>query len=212
MERIVLVGSGGCMRELFWQIMEANKVVQRWSVDGYIDIVEDLNFDGIYPCTYLGDDDYLLGLKIRTNVVICIGDPEKRRIVAERYKTNENLIFPIIDLTNGGVSPDTTLGEGCILSRGSVVSANVTLGKFVFLNLNTTVCHDGVVEDYVTFSPGTTLAGNVEVGEETFFGIHASVIPGQTIGKQVVVGAGAVVTHDIRNNTVVVGVPAREVG
>jgi sugar O-acyltransferase (sialic acid O-acetyltransferase NeuD family) len=212
MERIVLVGSGGCMRELFWQIMEANKIVQRWTVDGYIDIVEDLNFDGIYPCTYLGDDAYLLGLKIRTNVVICVGDPQKRRKIAERYKENPNLIFPVIDLTCGGVSPDATIEEGCILSRGAVVSANVTLGKFVFLNLNATVCHDGVVADYVTFSPGTTLAGNVEVGEETFFGIHASVIPGQTIGSQVVVGAGAVVTHDIPDHMVVVGVPAREVG
>ena len=44
MERITLVGSGGCMRELFWQIMEANKIQQRWVVYGYVEMVENLNY------------------------------------------------------------------------------------------------------------------------------------------------------------------------
>ena len=212
MERITLVGSGGCMRELFWQIMEANKIQQRWVVDGYVDLVEDLNFDGIYPCKYLGDVDYLLKKIIPTNVAICVGDPNKRMEIARKYEKNPNLLFPIIDLTNGGISPDATIGKGCILSKGSVASANVTLGDFVFLNINATVCHDGTIEDFVTISPGATLAGNVSVGERTFFGVNASVIPGQTIGASVTVGAGAVVISDIKDGVVVAGVPAREVG
>ena len=92
MERITLVGSGGCMRELFWQIMEANKIQQRWVVDGYVDLVEDLNFDGIYPCKYLGDDDYLLKKIIPTNVAICVGDPNKRMEIARKYESNPNFL------------------------------------------------------------------------------------------------------------------------
>jgi acetyltransferase-like isoleucine patch superfamily enzyme len=52
------------------------------------------------------------------------------------------------------------------------------------------------------------LAGNVYVGECTHIGIGASVLPGIRIGKNCIVGAGAVVTKDVADGTTVVGVPA----
>ena len=43
-------------------------------------------------------------------------------------------------------------------------------------------------------------------------GSNATVLPGVTIGKKVIVGAGAVVTEDVPDYAIVVGVPARIVG
>ena len=51
--------------------------------------------------------------------------------------------------------------------------------------------------------------GKIYVGEHTFIGTGAIIMPGVTIGKRCVIGAGAVVTKDIPNNSVVVGVPAK---
>ena len=42
-----------------------------------------------------------------------------------------------------------------------------------------------------------------------FVGAGATVMPGVTIGRRAIVGAGAVVTHDVAPNTIVMGVPAR---
>ena len=47
------------------------------------------------------------------------------------------------------------------------------------------------------------------VGNDVYIGNNVIILPGVTIGNNVVIGAGAVVTHDIPDNSVAVGVPAR---
>ena len=37
MTEIILVGAGGCMRELAWQIMESNRIEEKWKIVGYVD-------------------------------------------------------------------------------------------------------------------------------------------------------------------------------
>ena len=49
----------------------------------------------------------------------------------------------------------------------------------------------------------------VKIGDNCHIGLNATIMPGVTIGKNCIVGAGAVVTHDIPDNSVAVGVPAR---
>jgi acetyltransferase-like isoleucine patch superfamily enzyme len=43
-------------------------------------------------------------------------------------------------------------------------------------------------------------------------GSNASILCGVTIGREALVGAGAVVTHDVPDHTIVAGVPARNIG
>ncbi|HBF38394.1 MAG TPA: hypothetical protein DDW50_13890, partial [Firmicutes bacterium] len=54
-------------------------------------------------------------------------------------------------------------------------------------------------------------AGPVFLKEGCWIGARAVILPGITIGVQAVVGAGAVVTDDVPDFTVVAGVPAREI-
>mgnify|MGYP001049998263 CR=1 FL=1 len=37
MQDIILVGSGGCMREIVWQMQEQNKSAENWNILGYVD-------------------------------------------------------------------------------------------------------------------------------------------------------------------------------
>ena len=52
----------------------------------------------------------------------------------------------------------------------------------------------------------------VVIGSDVWIGAHATILPGVTIGDRAVVGAGAVVTRDVGEGQVVVGVPARVIG
>lgn len=56
---------------------------------------------------------------------------------------------------------------------------------------------------------GISLGGGVQIGDETWVGIHASVIGPVKIGKHCVIGANSVVTNNIPDYSVAVGVPAR---
>ena len=51
--------------------------------------------------------------------------------------------------------------------------------------------------------------GRISVGDYTFIGYNATILPGVTIGKNCVIGAGSVVTKDIPDGSVVAGVPAK---
>ena len=51
--------------------------------------------------------------------------------------------------------------------------------------------------------------GRISVGEHTFIGTRSIIMPGVTIGRRCVIGAGSVVTNDIPDNSVAVGVPAK---
>lgn len=53
--------------------------------------------------------------------------------------------------------------------------------------------------------------GRVTIGDNCHIGMNAMILPGVTIGRDCIVGACAVVTHDIPDGTVVAGVPARPI-
>jgi acetyltransferase-like isoleucine patch superfamily enzyme len=88
---------------------------------------------------------------------------------------------------------------------------------------------DLVIEDYVGWGPGAKVLGSMHTGQPADvpviqtdleirpvricawadIGVNAVVLPGVTIGKGAIVGAGAVVTDDVEPFTIVAGVPAR---
>lgn len=215
MKHIVLVGAGGCMRELVWQIQELNKECLTWLIDGYVDAkapdAENSCVVGNQCISYLGTDEYLLSKKEPVNVVICVGNPNVRKKIAEVLRRNSNIQFPNVILGDTRICEDVEMGEGCVISMDCRISTNVTLGDFVFLNTGTKICHDGCIGDYVTLSPDVTLAGNVSIGERCEIGLGAKVIQGMTIGAKTVVGAGSVVVRDIEAECTAVGVPARKI-
>ena len=52
-------------------------------------------------------------------------------------------------------------------------------------------------------------ASHIHIKENAWIGANATILPGITIGKNSIVGAGSVVTHDVPGNSVAVGNPAR---
>ena len=63
--------------------------------------------------------------------------------------------------------------------------------------------------DYKTRNSGLGFAKPITVGDNVWFGGNSVVLPNVTIGNNVVVAAGAVLTKDVPYNCLVAGVPAR---
>ena len=96
-----------------------------------------------------------------------------------------------------------------MLCPGAIVTADVTLGDFVVLNLRATVGHDATVGAWTTANAHCDITGFVEVGEGVFMGSRASIIPGRKVGARAKLAAGAVVFADVAPGVTVFGNPAR---
>ena len=53
--------------------------------------------------------------------------------------------------------------------------------------------------------------GRIVIGNNVHIGTNAIIMPGVSIGNNCIVGCGAVVTHNVPDNTIVAGVPARKI-
>ena len=65
------------------------------------------------------------------------------------------------------------------------------------------------IGDFVTLHPSCVVSGEVRIGSGTRIGTNACLLPGIEVGRNVTVGAGAVVTKDVPESMTVAGVPAR---
>lgn len=103
------------------------------------------------------------------------------------------------------------VGEGCRLIDVSFSTEPylITIGDHVSATKTRFETHDGGVWVFRHEHPEIDIVLPIVVGSNVFFGYGCIVLPGVTVGDNVVVGAGAVVTKDIPDNSVAVGVPAR---
>jgi acetyltransferase-like isoleucine patch superfamily enzyme len=77
------------------------------------------------------------------------------------------------------------------------------------VNTRASIDHEGVLGDGVEIAPGATLCGHVHAGANAWVCAGATILPRIRIGADARVGAGAVVTRDVPDGVIVVGVPAR---
>lgn len=204
---IVIIGTGGCGREVLFLLEQNNKKNEQWNILGFIDNEKVGEVHG-YPI--LGNDKYLKDYQDVIHVACGIGSPRLKKKVVERFQDKKNIIFP--NLIANGVVGDfdhIRIGQGCIICEGSTLTTDIHLGSFVTINNLCTIGHDAVINDYVTINPGSNISGNVTIGKCTDIGTGCKIIQGQTVGENVILGAGTVVIKEIPSACTAVGVPAR---
>lgn len=124
------------------------------------------------------------------------------------------------------------VGEGCYIEppfHANWGGRHIHFGSYVYVNFNGTFVDDThiYVGDYTEFGPNVVIAtaghpilpqlreqmyqynAPIRIGRNCWLGANVVVVPGVTIGDNVVVGAGSVVTRDLPDNVVAVGNPCR---
>ena len=210
MNNIVVIGTGGFGREVMMLIEQINKESKRWNVLGFID---DYLKPGITVNGHkvIGDVEYLLNSIDRLEVCIGIGSSKGRREVASKLKVNKNLSFPKIISPDVFISDYVDISEGVIVCSGVIMTVNITLEKFCTIDRMTTIGHDCLIGKFASIRPCVSISGNVNIGSGCEIGVGSIVIEKKTIGKNTIIGAGAVVVTDIESNKTAVGVPAKEI-
>jgi acetyltransferase-like isoleucine patch superfamily enzyme len=143
-------------------------------------------------------------------------------LFGERYiSIGEGTVVGPYATLSAGVSPQHELGEvevvsigsRCVIGKGAGIVAHerVEIHDDVFTGHNVYITDANHGYEDVGTPIGKQFAPSepVVVGEHSWLGHGAIVLPGVTIGRHVVVGAGSVVTDDLPDRCVAVGNPAR---
>lgn len=105
-----------------------------------------------------------------------------------------------------------TFGENCRLVGKNDFGREpflVTIGNHVSITTSTFITHDGGVWVFREQNPTIDVIKPIYIGNNVFIGADCLILPGVTIGDNVVLGARSVVTKDLAQNAVYAGVPAR---
>lgn len=200
MKNIVIAGNGGFARETKWLIDRVNDCGKMWNFLGYISMETGQK-------DVIGSDDYIANVREELSVVLAIGNPQIRKTLYERYRSNANIRFPNLVDPSVIISESARMGHGNIICANSVFTVDISIGSFNIINLGCTVGHDTEIGDFNTINPGTNVSGNVNIENLTEIGTGAKIIQGRNIGRNVVVAAGAVIIKDVPDGVMVAGVP-----
>lgn len=122
------------------------------------------------------------------------------------------------------VRENVTVGDYVIIGRSATVEHHTTIGDYTKIQSNAYITAYMTIEDHVFVAPCVVTSNDNFMGrtEERFkyrrgatighgarIGANATLLPGITIGRESFVAAGAVVTRDVPDAKLVMGVPAR---
>jgi sugar O-acyltransferase (sialic acid O-acetyltransferase NeuD family) len=206
---IVILGAGGAARELHDLVLAVNAAGTNPAYEILGFLADQVPKPDLLPAPHLGPIGDLAGLPADIQYVVGIGSSLARRRVVESLSDAQQTPATLVHPMNGNSPYMLRPGLGSCIHVYSAVSTGVQVGAHVQVWGYSTLGHDTVLGDYVTFSPGVRASGNVSVEDDVVVGTGAVLLPGVRIGRGASVGAGAVVVRDVEPGRTVVGVPAR---
>ena len=125
------------------------------------------------------------------------------------------------------VMPHARIGDKCVLGQNVMVASYVTIGNNVRIQNNVSIYTGVELEDDVFCGPSCVFTNVINPRSEinrkdeykptlvrrgASIGANATILCGITIGRYAFIGSGAVVTRDIPDYALMLGVPARHIG
>ncbi len=149
-------------------------------------------------------------------------------------KAVELFIHPFSDVKSKNIGVGTKIWQFSVVLKGAVIGSNCNINAHTFVENDVIIGNNVTVKSGVYIWDGIILEDNVFIGPNATFtndkkprskqypdefpktivekdasiGANATILPGIRIGRNSLIGAGAVVTKDVPANAIMVGNPA----
>jgi len=154
-------------------------------------------------CIYLFECHHRKNVTIHTGTTIGVEDA----FAYERNQKGELIKFPHF----GGViiEDEVDIHVHVNIDRGTF--GNTTIGKGTKINRYAHIGHNGAIGQHCQIGGQVFIAGSCKIGDYCELALCSCIRNSTKLGKNVMVGMGSVVTKNIEDGWVIVGVPARKI-
>lgn len=124
---------------------------------------------------------------------------------------------------HASIRENVSIGQETVVGRAAIVELNTTIGSRCTIQTLAYITGDTILEDNVFIGPCVSMSNDKYMGLQEYqlkgphikrnvkVGNNATFLPNVTVGENAVVGAGSVVTKDVKDGETVVGVPAKSI-
>ncbi|OLS38418.1 acetyltransferase [Bacillus sp. MRMR6] len=207
MKKVVIVGAGGLARMIYSWL--PSMIGDSWKVIGFIsdrlDILDDYNYNIPIISTiedYQPEEDHVL--------VMAIADPKDKLAVGQALEKRGGKFLSLIHPT-AIIGENVELGNGCVVSPRAVLTCDIQIGDYVLINLCSTIGHDVVIGNGCTINSHSDVTGCAKLGIGVFLGSHSVITPSVKVRDFAKIGAGSVVVKQVKPETTVFGIPAKQI-
>ncbi len=145
--------------------------------------------------------------------------PSKYSVIKRVAIGRDSRVYDQVNLYGCKIGKNTKIDSYVYIEEGVTIGDNCKIRPFVFIPTGVVIENDVFIAPNVTFTNdkhprahGEWTLLNTRVKKYASIGAGSTINPGVQIGENALIGAGSVVTRNIPDNAIAVGVPARVVG
>lgn len=203
MKDIIIIGAGGHGTEIAWLARRCNR-----NIRGFLDDTFEKQGTVIASVKVLGLIETVDSYQ-DCEFIIAIGSPRKRKAIVDKYFQSNFYNFATLIDPSAIIGENVLVGKGTVLCAGSIVSIDVKIGEHCLVNVNASISHGSILNDFVSLAPNVSISGDVYLHKYVEVGANAVIREKLLVNNGAVVGMGGVVISDIEENHIVVGNPAK---
>jgi sugar O-acyltransferase (sialic acid O-acetyltransferase NeuD family) len=204
MRKAIIVGAG-----TYGQVY-AEYLKDIYDVVGFVDDNEKLIGNVVNGIKVLGNSDFLYQKKDKNFAIfVPIGNNEVRVAVLDKL-ASLGFEIPSFIHPQAVTHESVEIGNACYLLPDSNITPFAVLKDYVMVANGAYISHHTIIEKGCFISQCTNIGASIHIQENVYFGMGSIVMTGvKNVGKNALIGAGAVVIKDVPDNAIMAGVPAK---
>jgi sugar O-acyltransferase (sialic acid O-acetyltransferase NeuD family) len=210
MKHLVIIGARGAGREVYETALATLEYENHeYDIKGFLDDKNDaLDATPGYPPILSSVENYAIQ---QDDVFVCaLGNPIWRKRYADIILDKGGIFISVID-RSARIGRNSIVGKGCIIRRLAEISCDVNIGDFSYIQPYAAIGHDAIIGKYCHVNAYGFMGGYSVMGDFSTIETKATLLPHKRVGERAVLGANSVAIRNIKNDTVVFGLPATEI-
>ncbi len=209
MKNLIIIGAGGMGREVFDLATACKGFNSEYIIKGFLDDSLDAlhGFDGYPPVI---DTIAHYPLEAQDIFVCSMGDVSLKKasinIILEKGGVFINLIHPA-----AFIGKNVRMGRGCIVLRNAFVGTECIIDDFVMIQVSSVIGHDVKIGKYSRIDCLAVCVGGTELKDGVTVHTGSVINHRVIVEKGATVGALSFVIRKVKENTTVLGNPARKI-